>query len=118
MALNGSATPRQELLNGLTYREYLASPEWVALRKAVLERDGGRCRFCGLRESQSKKPLLCHMSYHQRRGHEKLASCCALCRSCSHAFNVNRLRKKNPARGRPIPKPEVGTVAEIMKEGE
>ena len=30
-----------------TYRKYLASPEWRALRKSALKRDSYRCQHCG-----------------------------------------------------------------------
>ena len=30
-----------------TYREYLVSPEWRALRKLALKRDSYRCQHCG-----------------------------------------------------------------------
>jgi DNA-binding transcriptional ArsR family regulator len=64
------------------YLEYLGSPEWAVLRRAVLRRDGYACRVCN-----SKAQLDAHHRTYQRFGHEYLADLTTLCRPCHDVFH-------------------------------
>lgn len=58
------------------YQRYLLSPQWAARRRATLERDGYRCRWCGAQAEHVH-----HLSY-RRMGHELLSDLISLCSSC------------------------------------
>lgn len=69
--------------NGLagSYAEYLASPRWLLIRAAVMERDDGKCQICGGQAS-----CVHHNNYSQSllRG-RSIIGAFALCNSC-HKF--------------------------------
>lgn len=59
------------------YDEYLASPEWAAIRAKVLRRSGGQCEGCADREADE----IHHLSY-EHVGEEFLFELVALCSAC------------------------------------
>lgn len=64
---------------GITYQEYLESPEWAEKRRAVLARAAGRCEACGV----EGVPLEVHHRTYERLGDEDVDSDLrALCRAC------------------------------------
>ena len=67
------------------YQRYLCSPEWNALRNAVLERSCGRCEKCGRQAHQVH-----HLTY-ARKYHEHLSDLQALCEQCHSAIHNARL---------------------------
>lgn len=67
------------------YQRYLCSPEWNALRNAVLDRSCGRCEKCG-REARQVH----HLTY-IRKYHEHLSDLQALCEQCHEAIHKARL---------------------------
>ena len=71
------------------YQRYLCSPEWNALRNAVLERSCGRCETCGRRASQVH-----HLTY-ARKYHEHLSDLQALCEECHEAIHNARLTDRS-----------------------
>lgn len=70
----------------VTYKEYLASPEWAALRQKVLDRDGGRCVAC--RDDAS---CVHHAKYSNRVlfGTEPSAALISLCNRCHKFIEFN-----------------------------
>jgi len=65
------------------YNAYLASPEWKAIRIAVLERDGYLCQGCRKRRADQVH----HLTY-ARKGKEMLfdlTSVCDLCHTAIHS---------------------------------
>ena len=61
-----------------SYAEYLASPEWQKLRKAVLLRDGFKCQKCG----SAKNVVVHHIHYPEVLGTESQDDLITLCDKC------------------------------------
>lgn len=60
------------------YRRYIKSDAWKLKRRAVLQRDRGRCRHCG----NAGKGLEVHHLTYVRFGHELLTDLLTLCHRC------------------------------------
>lgn len=60
-----------------TYDAYLKSPEWIELRRQVLDRAGGRCERCG----QERATQVHHLTY-RRVGAEWPQDLQAICNGC------------------------------------
>lgn len=60
------------------YHDYLQSPEWDTLRRAVLKRDGYRCTNCGA----TGRRLDVHHKTYARFGREMSGDLTTLCRHC------------------------------------
>lgn len=79
------------------YHEYLASPEWQALRVQALERDGYACRVCN-----SSKQLDVHHRTYERFSHEDLNDLTVLCRKCHEKHhNIVKAERSKPSRRKP-----------------
>jgi len=67
--------------NQLHYDEFLRSDYWEAVRRAVLARDGHKCRFCGATQN-----LQVHHRWYPPRGTEMqhLDALILLCSKCHH----------------------------------
>lgn len=79
---------RDELLRKAgfpSYRAYLASPLWAAIRRTVLDRDKGACRLCGGRAERV------HHRTYTRSGLKgsNLGQLAALCRDCHRQVEVS-----------------------------
>jgi 5-methylcytosine-specific restriction enzyme A len=70
---------------------FYATPEWEALRKACLERDGYRCVICG-----APAVVADHIISRKRGGLDRLDNLRSLCRT-----DDNRLREPGFDRPRP-----------------
>lgn len=75
---------RIEQLERLRYDDYLATPEWKALRDWVLAANGNRCRLCNY-----DKGLHVHHRYYCLRGTETLDTLTPLCQPCHAMFHKN-----------------------------
>ncbi len=62
------------------YGEYLASPEWQALRQKVIEAADGVCVYCDVRAA-----VQAHHETYERVGHERLEDLSAVCVECHQA---------------------------------
>jgi hypothetical protein len=71
-------------LRTMPYEEYLKTPEWLAKRQQVLERDKG-CRNCNAQEN-----LEVHHRTYARRGYEDLRDLTTLCEGCHEHFHKKR----------------------------
>lgn len=71
-----------------SYRKYLRSKAWRALRKQVLIRDGYRCQKCGSNEN-----LQVHHRTYDNIGREKPEDLVTLCRK-HHEQLENAIKKK------------------------
>jgi 5-methylcytosine-specific restriction endonuclease McrA len=60
-----------------SYREYLDSDIWKAIRWEALARDHGRCRDCGVEASEVH-----HIAYPKVLGGEDLDDLLSLCHAC------------------------------------
>ena len=69
------------------YAAYLRSFAWRALRDRVLERDGGRCVYCG------EPAVEVHHENYSRVGREQLDDLSAVCRACH--LRAERLRRRS-----------------------
>lgn len=79
----------------MTYQEYLQSPEWKALRRRAIDRDGGRCRLC----NSNKRLEVHHRTYTRFLGEEPIENLTTLCYRC-HKLYTYSVQKPNV----PIPK--------------
>ena|SRR6266566_2089291 len=59
------------------YHAYLRSPEWQALRYAVLQRSGGWCERC-----RGRRAVDVHHRTYARKYRERLRDLVHLCRDC------------------------------------
>ncbi len=70
----------------MPYREYLATPEWDARRRAAYRRAGYRCQLCG----ESGVELHAHHRGYERRGRpgedDDLIALCSRCHKRAHEF--------------------------------
>lgn len=71
------------------YRKYLKSPEWKALRRQAMERDGHRCRTCNAERNLEAH----HRYYPEEFGTETIDALTTLCRSCHELFETRRRRR-------------------------
>lgn len=69
-------------LEKLEYSDYLNTPEWISIRKIIIERDNGRCRVC-----DSTRILHVHHRRYCVRGTETGDELTTLCQSCHHLFH-------------------------------
>lgn len=68
-----------------TYQEYLQSDLWKDIRKRVLERDNGACRYCGKRAT-----AVHHSSYTKAAlTGTSLDALFAICHTCHHHIEFN-----------------------------
>jgi len=67
------------------YQRYLCSPEWNALRNAVMDRSCGKCEKCGLQARHVH-----HLTY-IRKYREHLSDLQALCEQCHEAIHKAKL---------------------------
>lgn len=74
-------------LRSMPYDEYLKTPEWIAKRDEVLDRDDHRCRVCN-----SEENLNVHHRTYVRRGNEDLNDLTTLCQPC-HEYFHERMRQ-------------------------
>jgi 5-methylcytosine-specific restriction endonuclease McrA len=65
------------------YDKYLASPEWLALRRAVLKRDGHLCQGC----LQNAATQVHHLTY-ERVGDEMLFDLVSVCKACHEKIHA------------------------------
>lgn len=72
-----------------TYQDYLASPEWQALRDAALKRDGARCQVCG----SSNEPHVHHWAYPDNLGGDSLENVVTLCAICHAGVHAHKKAK-------------------------
>ena len=83
---------RQQAKKRAAYKSYLSSAAWKAIRKAALERAGGRCeRECTVRENwitwvhrceETEKLTVHHLTYARFGGDELPDDLLVLCQSC------------------------------------
>lgn len=67
-----------------TKKEYLASPQWKALRQVILKRDNHKCQLCS-----SSFDLVIHHTNYQNYMNEKPTDLVTLCQSChSHLHSI------------------------------
>lgn len=90
---------RNDSLNKLHfsyYKDYLRSPLWKGIRRKVLERDGGKCKFC-----EEKATAVHHSSYDfdTMRG-EKLIHLHSCCSHCHYGGHKHRRAEKPDNTGR------------------
>jgi 5-methylcytosine-specific restriction endonuclease McrA len=64
---------------------------WLALRKAVLLRDGYRCRCCGTSGGTLRKVDVHHIRFRSAGGEDSMQNCAALCRICHLELHAYRL---------------------------
>ena len=69
----------------MPYERYLQTPEWAAIRRMALDRDGNKCTQCG-----STTVLQAHHVTYKRRGHEKLKDLKTLCKNCHEQTHGKR----------------------------
>lgn len=79
------AAGRLVQLQGMSYRDFLKTPEWKQGREAALERAGGRCQVCGARSD-----LQVHHRDYSNVPLESLADLTVLCDDCHAVFHSNR----------------------------
>jgi len=70
------------------YSEYLRSPEWRKLRRAVLERENHKCQRC------KEKATHVHHLHYGHIFHEELDDLEALCVDCHRKVHGKRRKKK------------------------
>ena len=69
-----------------TYREYLLSPEWKALRKLALKRDSYRCQHCGYIGDRLQVHHLSYDGIYTMNFHvDQLQTLCSWCHSNIHS---------------------------------
>ena len=68
---------RQQLIDKMSYEEYLLTPEWLDTRRRALVKSGYRCERCG-----SKTELNVHHKTYERKGHERPEDLIVLCKTC------------------------------------
>jgi hypothetical protein len=66
---------------GLSYQDYLRSPEWAATRAEAIERGGGKCAVCS-----STDELQVHHNTYDRLGYEDPTDLVVLCDQCHELF--------------------------------
>jgi 5-methylcytosine-specific restriction endonuclease McrA len=76
------------------YDRYLNSRDWQRTRKAVLKRDGYRCRRCGTRGSRRNPLQANHLSYaiYNATGRTPLRDLETLCRRCHQSVTGRRFK--------------------------
>lgn len=65
-------------LKRMPYKDYLSTPHWIALKKAILGRDGRTCRMC---KNSHVEVHVHHLSY-ENRGNENISEVACLCAEC------------------------------------
>jgi 5-methylcytosine-specific restriction endonuclease McrA len=70
--------------------------QWQAVRKAVLARDGNRCRACGLKEGTEVH----HIRFRSLGGEDSPANCAAICDRCHSDIHAYRLNIEGDANGK------------------
>ncbi len=68
---------------------------WQKVRKAVLLRDGRRCRVCHSRQDVEVH----HLRFRSRGGGHLTANCAVLCQECHYAVHAYRLAIHGDADG-------------------
>jgi 5-methylcytosine-specific restriction endonuclease McrA len=68
-----------------SYKEFLKSAEWRAIRKKRIAHDGGRCLLC----RSPNKLEVHHLTYRRAGGRESIRDLVTLCERC-HAKQHNR----------------------------
>jgi RNase P subunit RPR2 len=76
---------RLQELEDMTYREYLQSPEWKAIRDRRLRSAGYRCQLCNA--SSRDVQLNVHHRVYDHRGLEKDNDLIVLCQRCHAKFH-------------------------------
>ena len=73
------------------YREHLKSPEWDAIRKQAMSRDGHLCQDCGRQVATEVH----HLSYDNvgEESPEELVSLCSECHRNRHPERVRTTRR-------------------------
>lgn len=71
-----------DVLDRLSYSEYLLSWHWFWMRVAAEEKAEGRCQVCN-----SQINLQVHHRTYARRGREALSDLTVLCRECHSLFH-------------------------------
>lgn len=71
------------------YGEYLESDRWKEKRDRIMQKAGGKCRFCG------KPAKHVHHETYKRRGREKDVDLTAVCDHC-HAMLHRKYDQRNP----------------------
>jgi len=78
----------------LSYRAYLFTPEWKAIRKQVIARDGGKCQAC----ARTQRLNVHHLTYahiFEEAGHlEDLVTLCRTCHEDAHGITVDKRGNK------------------------
>lgn len=80
-------------MTGLTYREYLRSPWWMARKAAVMRYRGEQCERCGCRYR-----LQLHHRTYARLGRElpeDVELLCWICHQREHGHTFDRDRKES-----------------------
>lgn len=79
------------------YNRYLQTEQWQRVRKAVFERDEGRCTNC--RRQLTLEEMECHHIFYSgfnRFGHSQPDECITLCKKC-HAEMHPHLQEEESA---------------------
>jgi hypothetical protein len=84
-----------EYLRSLPYAQYLETPYWRSVRRAVIERALFRCQLC-----YAEGELHVHHRTYDRRGAELASDVLVLCRECHDAFHDRRSVAKGRERER------------------
>ena len=79
-----SLLKKEDALRKEEYARYLRSPKWRAKWRAVMNRDKGKCRFCGRKASQVH-----HLTYARifREEQYDLVSVCKSCHNLLHKLD-------------------------------
>ncbi len=103
-------------MNRQSYKQYLKTPKWRALRRKVFERDDFQCRFCQGVFHPSQ--LECHHLTYARMGRERLSdleTLCGRCHSLRHnaAPRARKSKKIHSGRARELLPDQVFSAEEI-----
>ena len=80
---------RAGVISGKRVDPYYLSPEWKALRRATLERDGSRCVACG-----DPASIADHIIRRRDGGADTLSNLRSLCRICDNRVKEGRAGKR------------------------
>ena len=71
-------------------------------RRALVERDGDRCHYCGSGFTEVNSPTIDHLVPRSRGGNNRLANLVLACRPCNHAKGGTLPASASPEQGRTI----------------
>lgn len=78
------------------YKDYLASPEWLAFSTEAKVETGGRCQGC---DRETWDLAVHHLTY-ERLGNEKATDVWVVCRRCHLKFHRHHKKRVNKERKR------------------